>query len=168
MPFSDEEEIIVLDSPRLINGFLIAGAGLFFLSFFFNAFCTEYDCTKGGEALLSGFFLFIFGGGGRNAAPTGAGVVWVSWLANPFLLASWMLLANSKKWAWVTSFLALLFSLSFLCFDKVLENPDTGSYGVIKRTGAGYWLWIVSCVVTFAGAEVIRRKKKDNIRVIVR
>lgn len=162
MPFSDEEQIVVLDSPKLINGFLIAGAGLFFLSFFFNAFCTEEDCTKGGEALLSGLFLFLFGGGGRAAANTGAGVVWVSWLANPLLVASWMLMANSKKAAWVTSFMAILFSLSFLFFEKVLEDPDTGSYGVIKRVGTGYWLWVLSCIVTFFGVEVIRRKRKTT------
>jgi hypothetical protein len=143
MPFSDEEQIIVTERPKLTNTVLLVGAGLFFISLLTNAFCTDKSCRPSYEAFLVGWMVMLGGGAG------------VSWLANPLLVASWILLDKNRKTAWLFACLAVIFCLSFLSFERVLEN-EAGHYGLIKSIGTGYWLWTSSSIVTFLGCLYIR------------
>lgn len=79
----------------------------------------------------------------------------ISWMANPFLITTWILLAYNKKSAWFFALIALLFSASFLKFPSVIENEAGHSFQILK-IGLGYWLWLLSCLVTFIGSLIIR------------
>lgn len=147
MPFSDEEQIIVTERPKITNAILLVGAGLFFISLFMVAFCTDKGCRPSYEAFLIGWMVMLGGGAG------------ISWLANPLLIVSWILLDKNRKLAWLFAFLAVIFSLSFLSFDRVLEN-EAGHYGIVQSVGAGYWLWVSSCIVTFLSTVLIKLNRK--------
>ena len=147
MPFSDDEQILVSERPKLTNTFLILGAALFFVSLLLTAFCTNRGCRPSYEAFLSGWLVMLDGGAG------------MSWLANPMLFTSWILLDKSRKNAWIFALLAVAFCFSFLSFDNVLENT-AGHRGVIQSVNTGYWLWTASSFVTLIGTIYIRFNRK--------
>lgn len=147
MPFSDDEQIIVTERPKLTSAVLVVGIGLFFISLLPSAFCTDKGCRLSYEAFLLGWFPMLAGGAG------------ISWLANPLLFISWIRLDKNRRLAWLFAFLAVLSSLSFLSLDRLVEN-EAGHYGLILSVEAGYWLWVSSCVVTFAGAVAIKLNRK--------
>lgn len=149
MPFSDEEQILVEEKSKFKTIVLMTGIGLFIFSLFNICFCTDNGCRTSIEALLVGWFAMLTSG----AAMT--------WLANPFLIISWILLKRNKNIAWIFSLTALLFSISFLQFSTIIEN-EAGHYNSIKRIGPGYWLWLSSCLATFIGSltlQVLKYKK---------
>lgn len=79
----------------------------------------------------------------------------ISWFANPLLVVSWILLLNNKiKFSLISSSIAVLFSLSFLLFDKIALD-EAVNYGEILGYGAGYWLWLASCFTVFIGSVLI-------------
>jgi hypothetical protein len=125
MPFSNEEEILIVEKSKLKLTFLIIGIGLFIVSLFNVCFCTETNCRSSFEAFLIGGIAMLTGGAA------------ISWMANPFLIISWILLLKNKKLAWFFSLIALLFSLSFLSFQTIIEN-EAGSYNIIKNIRLGY------------------------------
>jgi hypothetical protein len=82
---------------------------------------------------------------------TGWGIVW---LANPLLFISWISFYRGKKKALPFSIMAAVLAASFLFFKA--KNKNT-----IIILGAGYWLWLASCIVCFAGVLIhtIREKR---------
>ncbi|MBS1731704.1 MAG: hypothetical protein JST02_00270 [Bacteroidetes bacterium] len=146
MPFSDDEEILVNENFRLKTIILILGIGLFVFSLSNICFCTVNGCRTSIEALLVGWLAMLSGG------------ATIAWLANPFLILSWILLIRNKKFAWLFSLIALLFAISFLTFQTVIEN-EAGHYNPIKKVGLGYWLWFSSCLTTFIGSLTLRIMK---------
>lgn len=146
MSFSDDEEIIIVEKSKLKLLFILAGIGLFITSLFNYCFCTETICRTSFEALLLGGLAMLTGGAA------------ITWLANPFLIISWILLTKNKNSAWVFSLTALLLSLLFLNFHTIIEN-EAGHYKTIMKIGLGYWLWLASCGITFIGCLTIRIKK---------
>lgn len=88
----------------------------------------------------------------------GAGICW---LANPFLIISWVsLLIGRKKRALLFSGLAMFFSALFLCMKNILIN-EGGGHGEIIAYDIGYWLWLGSCASNFIG-NLILYIKTDN------
>ncbi len=145
MTYSNDEEIVIEEKSKLKSIFLISGIVLFISSLFNISFCTANHCRTSIEA-------FVFGG---LAMLTGGAAI--SWLANPFLFISWVMLTKNKKSAWLFSLTSILFSLSFLRFNTVIEN-EAGQYKEIIKIGIGYWIWIASCVITFIGTITIGTK----------
>ncbi|PRY11362.1 hypothetical protein CLV24_111157 [Pontibacter ummariensis] len=84
-----------------------------------------------------------------------------SWLANPALLIAWLTYKESKTTSLVFTMLSLALMLSFLMFDKVIDN-EAGHYNKIVNYKAGYWLWLSSSAVLAAGALVKRRITHHN------
>ncbi|MGZ3923432.1 MAG: hypothetical protein ACXVBJ_06650 [Flavisolibacter sp.] len=149
MPFSDDEQILVEEKSKLKTLVLIVGIGLFIFSLFNICFCTDNGCRTSIEAFLIGWLAMLAGGAA------------IAWLANPLLIIAWVLLTKNKKSAWLFSLTALLFSISFLKFQTIIEN-EAGDYNPIKTIGLGYWLWLSSCLATFVGSLTLRILKLKN------
>jgi hypothetical protein len=107
---------------------------------------------------LDGFYIDRPGASAAQAASellvTGwlgllAGII--AWLANPLLLAGWVLFALRQDGIALGLGLAALFcALSFLSVETVLDS-DAGYFKVIEY-GLGYWLWVASTAVITLGA----------------
>ena len=143
MPFSDDEQILVEEKSKIKTVVLIIGVGLFVISLFNICFCTANGCRTSIEAFLIGWLAMFTGGAA------------ITWLANPFLIIAGVLLTKNKKSAWLFGLTALLFSISFLKFQIIIEN-EAGHYNPITKIGLGYWLWLSSCLTTFIGSLTIR------------
>ncbi len=90
----------------------------------------------------------------------GAGI---SWLANPLVVLSWIfLLCRKSKFALLAAFFSVLFALSFLCFRKIMSD-EGGNFSKIVTYNAGYWLWLSSCIVSFAGSLILFLKQQKTI-----
>jgi hypothetical protein len=149
MPFSNDEEIIEEEKSKLKTFVLIIGVGLFILSLFNTCFCTDNGCRTSIEALLIGWLAMLTGGAS------------LTWIANPLIITSWILIAKNKKIAWLFGLLATLTSISFLRFHTVIEN-EAGHYNAITKIGLGYWFWFSSCVTTFIGSLTLRILRNRN------
>ena len=143
MPFSDDEQILVEEKSKLKPAVLIVGILLFAFSLFNTSFCTDNGCRTSMEAFLIGWLAMLTGGAA------------ITWLANPFLIITWILLAKNNKSAWLFGLTASVISISFLKFQVVIEN-ETGHYNLITKIGLGYWLWVSSCLTTFIGCLTMR------------
>jgi len=143
MPFSDDEQILVEEKSKLKTVVLILGIGVFAFSLFNICFCTDNGCRTSMEALLIGWLAMLTGGAA------------ITWLANPLLIVTWILLIKNKKSAWLFGLAAFIISVSFLKFKVVIED-EAGHYNSISKIGLGYWLWLTSCGVTFVGSLTIR------------
>jgi hypothetical protein len=149
MPFSDDEQILVEEKSKLKTVVLIVGIGLFVSSLFTTCFCTDNVCRTSIESLLIGWLAMLTGGAA------------ITWLANPFIIVAWILLAKNKKFAWLFGLTASLICFSFLKFPIIIEN-EAGQYNPITKIGLGYWLWLSSCLTTFIGSLIIRIEKRKN------
>jgi len=149
MPFSDDEQIFVEEKSKLKTVILILTAGFFGFSLFNIAFCTTNGCRTSFEAFLIGWLAMLTGGAA------------ISWLANPFLIISFILLTKNKKYAWIFGLTASVFSLLFLKFNAIIAN-EAGHFYSITKIGIGYWLWLSSCLTAFIGGLTIRILKFKN------
>lgn len=143
MPFSNDEQILIVKKSKLKTAVLIIGTGLFIFSLFNKCYCTAEGCASSLGVLLIGWLGALTGGAA------------LTWLANPFLIITWVLIAKNKRYAWIFSLIAALISISFLKFDSVIKN-EAGHYETITGTAIGYWLWFSSCFVTFTGSILLR------------
>ena len=99
---------------------------------------TDYD------AWSNSLLLLIFGWIGAMGG--GSGLVW---LANPFILISWISVFKNLKTSIIFGALASIFSLLFLLFKKVISS-EAPTYSIITDYKLGYWLWTISiCFFTF-------------------
>ena len=142
MPFSDDEQIVIEKKSKIKTTVLMVSIGLFAFSLFNVAFYTETDFRSSIEALLMGWLAMLTGG----AAMT--------WMANPFLIVSWIFLVKNKKSAWIFGLISSLISISFLKFHVIIED-EAGNYNVISRAGLGFWLWFSSCLTAFVGSLIL-------------
>ena len=74
----------------------------------------------------------------------------LTWLANPLIILSWIMTKRNSKHALTVSALASLICLSFLLFDKVIDN-EAGHYNEIISYQSGYWLWACSALTMAFG-----------------
>jgi hypothetical protein len=143
MPFATDDPIFEEENSKLAMPVLILSIALFALSLCGFCFCTQNGCRTSIEAFLVGWLAML-----ADGAAT-------AWLANPFLIVSWVLLARNKKAAWILSLVALLLCGSFLRFHVIIED-EAGHYNPILKVRSGYWLWLSSAASTFAGSLIIR------------
>ncbi|MGZ4037821.1 MAG: hypothetical protein ACXVPQ_08335, partial [Bacteroidia bacterium] len=99
------------------------------------------------------FFIGVLG--------TLAGGAALTWWANPLLLTAWISVKLSPKLSLITSGLALLISLSFLLFHSITDD-EAGHYKEIIAYRPGYWLWVSSSFIMFAGNLVLRSVDKKG------
>ena len=133
---------------------VIASGVLFCLSLTQNAYCIQSNlttrCVDSASALLLGWFGVLLGGAA------------VTWLANPFLVVSWVIIFTAPgKFALGTSLFTSLIMLSFLTFDKVLIN-EAGHYSAIIDYSSGYWLWLSSSVILVLGNLLVMVSAKNR------
>lgn len=118
---------------------LLTSLLLFLISLTQQCYCTPADCGDSLIVLLLGWAALLSGGAG------------IAWLANPLLVASWILLRKNCKAAMFLSVAATLFSLSFLLFDSVIAN-EAGHKQPIISYKSGYWLWASSNLSMLIGS----------------
>lgn len=111
---------------------------IFLLSLTQKCYCTTAECGDSIMALLLGWVALLSGGAG------------IAWLANPLLIASWILLRKNLKAAMFISVAAVLFSLSFLLFDTVIANEAGHKQSIISYK-PGFWLWLGSSMIMLFG-----------------
>jgi hypothetical protein len=89
----------------------------------------------------------------------------LTWLANPAILVSWLKFNKNLKQSLIASLAATLIALSFLLFNKIVDN-EGGTYSKIISYKSGYWLWLLSCGVMFIG-NLISTFKQNKANVIL-
>lgn len=72
------------------------------------------------------------------------------WLANPIGIASAFLMKAYPLTALITSALALVIALAFLCFNEIVAT-EAPTYEKIIGYKAGYWLWVGSMAILYTG-----------------
>lgn len=115
---------------------------LFTASLTQKAYCTASACSDSVMVFLLGWAALLSGGAG------------FCWLANPLLIAAWVMLRRNLRSAMFLSMFAALLALSFLLFDTVLDN-ENGQNQTINTYRLGYWLWVGSSVIMLAGTFVL-------------
>jgi len=136
--------------------FLSVSIIIFIISLTQDAYCTSNssscDDSPGWLVLLIGTIGVIFGG------------ACVSWLANPFILLSWIIF-KKVKYSFVCSLLAVIFSASFLLFNKIVSD-EAGNYSEIVHYHTGYWLWFSSMIVMLMGNIIRLSNELSKIRKV--
>ncbi|HYC87028.1 MAG TPA: hypothetical protein VEB86_17465 [Chryseosolibacter sp.] len=147
---------------------MATAAVLFILSLTQDAYCFD-DCVGSLLPLLTGWLGLLTEVGwltdwvmnsDQSASPQGWGSSF-SWLANPLLILSWLVLSRNATLAIRFSLLAVLFASSFLFFDRVLAN-EAGHYRTVTGVKAGFWLWWLSAIATMAGSIVLAWYRKRH------
>lgn len=101
---------------------------------------------------------FVSGRGFSINDPIGATFVW---LANPVMFLSLVFIRVNNRAALLFSVLSILLMLSFLLFDRVLDN-EAGHYNKIVTYKSGYWLWVLSSFTVLSGAIILTLKGKSQ------
>jgi hypothetical protein len=131
---------------RLRYLLLVLSIALFAASLFTLPFTIEGDNPKpwpiGLWCLLLGWLSLGDGAG-------------IAWLANPFLILGWILLAKRHRSAFWLCLLAVSFCSLFLFIHEVLANEGGGTRR-ITSIGPSYYLWFGSSITTFVSTIIIR------------
>lgn len=146
MDLAYETNVAKQQSNRLARLFVAVSILLFLVSLTQNPCRTASPNEPEGQyfgclALLLIGWVGVFGG-------------IVAWLANPALLMVWIFTFSRyrRAEAVICSVAALGLALSFLF---VKEMPGETESAKIISYGLGYWLWIGSIVMAFAGSMVV-------------
>jgi hypothetical protein len=130
---------------RIISYVLLAlSCGLFALCLFNDGYFVE---RRGEKTSGPGFLLVLIGWIGLFQ-----GII--AWLANPFLLVGWFLLAGRQlRAAAACAFAATVCASSFLLCKTILTD-EGGNHSRITGYGVGYWLWLASAAVLLTASFV--------------
>ena len=85
----------------------------------------------------------------------------IVWLANPILLFSWIKSKKNLKLSLVSSILSFILMISFLLFDKVVNN-EAGVPETITSIKLGYWIWVFSAFTMVISNTVLYFIKKKE------
>ncbi|WP_419699393.1 hypothetical protein [Mucilaginibacter sp. NFX135] len=134
------ERLILVVMKRINHRVIILSSSIviFLISLTQQCYCTTNSCGYSIAAVFSGAIGLLLGGAG------------ISWLANPLLLISWISINKKPKLSLITGFLAVIISFSFLFFSKI-RSDEAGNYSQIISYELGYWLWVLSSLIMFAG-----------------
>ncbi|MDQ1804899.1 hypothetical protein ACNFU2_16010 [Chryseobacterium sp. PTM-20240506] len=79
----------------------------------------------------------------------------IAWLANPLLFISWLaLLLKQVKVSVISSLIAFCLSL-FYFSSKTIIIDEAGNESAIISFGAGYYLWVTSCLCMVVGSSIL-------------
>lgn len=137
------------NSKTYLRLFLLLSIILFSVSLSQKAYCTTSICGDSLAVFILGFF-GLFSGGAAFC-----------WLANPLLFFSWITIRKTKI-SLKLSLLSTLIALSFLLFDKVIDD-EAGHYKEIIGYRTGYWLWLCSNVSMLIGNLIIKRLENRKV-----
>lgn len=117
--------------------------------------CNNVQCQDYGE----GFIIIPLGWIGVFL-----GGVYISWLANPFLITA---LFTSRKYPWVAipmALIAVAFATRFLFGGEVWLN-EAGHTAYITKIGLGFWLWYASMFFSiFVSIYNLLFRKQEKIK----
>jgi hypothetical protein len=130
------------EDKKLKKLFLVTSITLFLFSLTQKCYCTTSTCGDSIMVFLLGWAAIVSGGAG------------LSWIANPLLFASWLILKRNLKISMFLSVFAALLSLSFLLFDSVLDNEAGQKHQVVSYS-VGYWFWTASSICMLIGTFVL-------------
>lgn len=100
---------------------------------------------------VSSWVLLLFGPIELGSVPRVSLLVALSWYANPLLFCAWFSLSIQKyRIASILGAVAAWFSLSFLLAQNVAMNGAVTD--TVESYGLGYWFWVASILLAFAGA----------------
>jgi hypothetical protein len=148
-----------IQRDNIAKVFLLISIIVFIISLTQNTYCTS---SKNSSDDLSGWFVLLIG-----IIGVFAGGACLSWLANPFILVSWIIVKKTK-YSFAFSLLAVICSSSFLLFDKIVVD-EAGHYANITHYNIGYWLWLSSMIVMLIGnvvrllLKVLNKTKKISM-----
>lgn len=137
-----DEILDKIEIKKLRKTILFLSISTFVISLTQDCYCMPNDCVLSIFAFLFGFFGVL------------SGVV--SWFANPALIYSWINIKDNEK-ATLLSVLSLFLAGIFMVYQKVGSN-EAGHTSEIVSYKLGYWLWLVSILITFIGNLLIGRK----------
>jgi hypothetical protein len=121
---------------------LIASIALFLVCLTQDGFYIEGSNPR---AWASAFYLFLLGWLGLLAGT-------IAWLANPLLIAAWVLFwLRRDRIALALGVAALVCALSFLGVGKLLVS-EAPTFAAVTGFGLGYWLWVASIMVIAVGS----------------
>ena len=155
-----------------ITKFTIIICATFFISSLTqNAYCTN-GCKSSLMVLLVGLLgilteigaiasLIIDKINGHSSSVSNNIGATFTWLANPILLFSMILLRHSIRTALILSLVSTMLILYFLVFDKVLDN-EAGHYIKVSELKLGYWLWLLSSLTILSGSLIITKMRIKN------
>lgn len=127
------------------------------ISFFLASLC----CTAFYEGGLRGIWLLLFGWLGFIDCH-------FSWYANPLYLYAIFFRFSKKLISLRIELIALLLSLSFLLYSKILYwGDESGRELDIVRYGWGYYLWILSFATLFIGDLAAYKLEKQVFHSIL-
>ena len=129
------------NSSKIKTILLILSILLFIISLTQKTYCVDNNCGEYGSGILClalGWLGIGFGG------------AFISWLANPFLIISWIIPYKNQRLKIIFCSISTIFSLSFLFFEEVMKD-EAGNYGKITGYELGYWLWTLSSLIFFLG-----------------
>jgi hypothetical protein len=131
---------------RLVLCLLALSIGLFAACLPWDAFCVHEVCSD-----WPSWSILLFGILGMLLGSAAA----LTWLANPILLAAWLMIyVGQKVPAAVLSLAALVIGASFLLATTVITN-EGGNPSLITGYSIGHWLWLASmaasCVAALTG-----------------
>ena len=141
-----------MEDKKLKKIILLSSIVLFVLSLTQKCFCTTTQCSDSVMVFLLGWAALFSGAAG------------LSWLANPLLIAAWLLLKKNLKISMFMSVLAFLLSLFFLLIDSVVDNENGGSHQVIAYK-PGYWLWVMSSTCMLLGTFILMLRNNNRVAV---
>ncbi len=129
-----------MNNINSIKIILIISIILFIISLTQKTYCLDANCG------YIGFSDLLFGWLGVLYEKEGS----YAWLANPFLLLTWIFIFKNPKIALVLSIIAFSFAFSFY-FQKEMVKNEAGIIGKITHYKMGYWLWISSILIIILG-----------------
>ena len=141
-----------MDDKKLQKIILLSSIFLFVLSLTQKCFCTTTQCSDSAMVFLLGWAAVFSGAAG------------LSWLANPLLIAAWLLLKKNLKMSMFSRVFAFLLSLFFLLIDTVVDNENGGSHQVIAYK-SGYWLWVMSSTCMLLGTFILMLRNNNRVAV---
>jgi hypothetical protein len=129
---------------------LITSILLFLISLTQKCYCTTNTCGDSLAVLIMGVLGIFYGG------------AVLTWLANPVLLTAWISVKVGPRVSLVSSLVSFVISLSFMAFNSIVDN-EGGGYNAIISYEAGYWLWLSSSFVMFAGNLLAWNKDRKAV-----
>lgn len=137
------------EDAKLKKIILVGSVILFAFSLGQKCYCTTTQCADSILVFLLGWAAIFSGAAG------------FSWLANPLLIAAWLLLRRNLKTSMFLSVFAFLFALSFLLFDAIIDN-EAGHVHQVIAYRAGYWIWVASSCTMVIGTFVLMLKRNNR------
>lgn len=137
---------------RIADGLLLLSIVAFVVCLPFSAYTVSgngYVKASASAEILAGGWLGIFTG-------------MFEWFANPFLWASWRYQWKSGyRSGLVCSGISLALALGFLVRSRIIVN-EAGHYGDIVSKDIGYWVWIVSILLSLLGNFLASRSNRRH------